>query len=141
MDTNFILLVIAQYYQHLFCSSKLSQSLSCSATSLFRFLIHFLIFWYHKMFQAHLAFYLPSPRIQPFIQGCLLSFVGEWYEPRSGCYQYMCLPLMQCHYSWHFRRQYKGNIYLYFFLYLFLYVLKSKISSYWYLQSNKLPHS
>lgn len=39
---------------------------------------HFLAFKPNKMFQAHLVFSLTQPWNQPFLQGSLVPFSGEW---------------------------------------------------------------
>lgn len=41
------------------------------------FFRHFIIFWYHKIFQAQLLLSLPKPWNQLFLQGALVFFSGE----------------------------------------------------------------
>lgn len=41
--------------------------------------VHFLPFWHHKMFQAHLVISQSRPWNQPFLLGALVPIFEEWY--------------------------------------------------------------
>lgn len=38
---------------------------------------HFLAFWHHEMLQGHDVYFLPPSSNQPFLQGALVSFIGD----------------------------------------------------------------
>lgn len=51
----------------------------------FFFFQHFLTFWPHKIFCAHLVFLMSQPWKQPFLQGILVTFMEEWYFETKIC--------------------------------------------------------
>lgn len=59
------------------------------------YFLHCFTFYHYKLLH-NLVFSLPQTQTQPFHQGALIPFIGEWYiETRSG--HQMCLLLLWCH--------------------------------------------
>lgn len=45
----------------------------------FFFFKNFPTFWYHKMFQAYVIYFMPYALYQLFLEGGLIPFIGDWY--------------------------------------------------------------